>query len=118
MMPSGDWVTFSDAQRAGGVNPRAAQAALDFVAAQTQFALQIAQGGTYPLLNDRMIKRHIQHLIYGHLLLMGPGEQMGKVFGVRSDHLRTEEATASLLSIDMQQAQITQHDARSSLVFK
>ncbi|MNI61154.1 hypothetical protein D3C73_1164070 [compost metagenome] len=54
-----------------------------------------------------MIKRHVQHLIDGHLLLMRPGQQMGDMLNLRPHHLCTEETSGALFAVDVQDTFVT-----------
>ena len=78
----------------------------------------IAQGRAQAFLHHRMIKRHVQHLADGQLLLAGPGQQVGNMFSARTNPFCPQQTATALFGVHMHQATVAQHHPAAALVFK
>ena len=77
---------------------------VDHFRAQVQLGVEIPQCGAQPLFDHRVVEGHVQHLADGHLLLVGPGQQVSDVLDIGSHHLGAEETAGAMFAINVQQA--------------
>src|SRR3990167_7009197 len=103
----------------GHLNSRAAfHTVLGERAPHVELLVCVPESRAEPLLDNRVVERHLDHAWDGHIHLMRPGEQLPYVLGARAEHLRPQEHARSVLGVYMKEALIPEHDPAPPLVLE
>ena len=77
-----------------------------------------AEGGAQTFFDDWMVEGHGEHLGEGHLLLMGPSQQVGKVVDTWANGFHAEQASTTPFGIEMKASPVLEHHPASPLTFE